>query len=193
MVLSKTRAFIIPLEASECIDLYDPWLLHRFDHEDMAFLGPSNSRRDFGTISLAVSVPDGIGRQTTTNCHFYAFGWYSGRLDLAHFSLVEASMYTPQYTAIQPWVEGWDRSSMEFMQKLNDQGVPKQSGVLIRLGKTGNTFLVTFTVERLSSKDVCTHVYWKVIFSCAVYPTSECPKIQQGQWQMGTVHLGRTT
>lgn len=175
---------------SPCLAAYDQRQYHNlrslasasFDHEDMAFIGVHNSRRDFGTVSLSVRVPDGT--LLDINCHFYAFGWYRGDLDNAQFSVVESDLYFEQNTANQPWVESWDRSANDLIHRLSSQGVPKQSSVAVGLGISGKSAMVEFSILPQDPTNVCSHMYWKVNFTCRIYTAEECPEITTENWDL---------
>ena len=187
VLLPERRFYLLQLKPQPSIELSDPWPLHRYDHEDRAFFGPQNSKRDFGIINLTAYAQLPVQGSTTNlriDCRFCAFGWYQSSPGYAQFSLIESRPYDANFAAIQPWVSDWDRDSLGFMSKLDDVNVPKQSGVVVKLDNLDFCVLVSFEAKLEENPTMSTHVYWSVALSCRVYRTGNCPAIRSEAWRL---------
>lgn len=192
-VLSRGRAYVLQFEMDRDMRIADPWPLHRFDHPDSAFIAPENARRDFGTIVLEarINIP-GRNHPIPVACHFYAFGWYFGRLERAQLGFVEGSVHGDALaSSLQTWVETWDRSTPEFIAELQRRKIPKKPGVVFKFPGTSYVALMTFEVDAQDKDGVCTHVYWKVKFAMEVFPNIQsCPEVWEEGWEFPYDSLG---
>lgn len=187
VILKQKRFFLLQLKPQKqpgCdMALSDPWPLHRYDHRDLAFFGPEDSKRDFGIIKLTTTIqlPLQYNKVFTTQiqCLFGAFGWYGGTPEEAQFTLIEAKPYEVSFAAIQPGISDWDQDSNYFIRKLDDVGIPRQTGVVSILDKMNACIFVTFEAEKTDGPAA---VSWSVEFSCKLYPMGECPEVEQQPW-----------
>jgi hypothetical protein len=185
-LLLKLRYYLLQFERPPTMFFSDPWPLHRYDHEDRAFFGPFNSRRDFGCINVVahVEVP-GLGR-VVVDCRFSAFCWYKDPPENAQFGLTESRLYDAQFASAQTWVADWDRDSLQFMSKLNELRVPKQSGVLIETENPNFAIVMTFKAERVKDINLAA-VHWRVSFDCVVLHVGDHPGFDKEWWNLDSL------
>lgn len=191
-VLNQRRFFLLQLKPQKepgcgmvlCdMTLSEPWPLHRYDHWDLAFFGPEDSKRDFGIIKLTATVQLPLEHNkvftTQIQCLFCAAGWYGGTAEAAQFTLIESKPYEASLTAMQPGISDWDQDSNHFIRKLDEVGVPRKTQVIVALDEMDACIYVTFEATKI---DGSAPVSWSVEFSCNLYPTHECPNYQRQPW-----------
>ncbi|KAL6709059.1 hypothetical protein ACN47E_002186 [Coniothyrium glycines] len=176
-ILATERAHVLQFVGRPDMILEEQWPLYRFNHEDGAFFGSRNAKRDYITAVVTFNGPS----PRPIKLRFYGLDWYKRDPQHAQFSLVDEMSHNSQSALVKAKVEEYDHNSRQFMRELNALEVPRQSGVLVKLDD-GMDALFSFTAESCKDASVCTNMYWKVTFHYEIVEAEKALEIEHFKW-----------
>ena len=185
--VANIRTFGLQVQSVPGLTFWDMWSGGRYDAEDNLFFvnqGGTGLSAIAGVLIDSRLPNDDSG--TRFECVFLAVG----RSRLAQtvdqqFSLVKYREFSKAVDDLRAGMKTLEYSSAEFLRQVIRCGIPKSPSAIFAIPQSELSMVISFTVNVVSDKTLCSDPVWKIDLSCEMHRNEEIGEVGPQQWTQG--------